>query len=183
MLNTIREQNKLTFSPYTLLGFIFVFITFQFVWSSYEWLFEKIAEPEDYFIYYGVEVVFGTEEFPDKKGFLKGEYPRFKSNVEYFKDTYVRWEDTLYCKQNGFIDTYDTQFWPEGGEDTQLNLAGRKSHLEGVKIENIPTWVYDEEKISPDATECYMHWKAIGYTWHGHKKPITGVTDWFLVNQ
>jgi hypothetical protein len=170
MLTKIKNQLKLASSPFTILGFILVIISTQLIWDFTVWAYEGVLPDEKFYVY--------TDVFPAKKSFAKGETIRFVTDAEYFRSMDIRWEDTLWCRQDGFLEKYDTQKWPREG--FQRHPAGLDTITEDTK--ELPTWAYTEERIAESATECFMRWKAIGRSMEGWSVDYSGHTDWFQVN-
>lgn len=169
MLERIKEQNKIAFSYHTLIGFFIVLVFSQMMWGAVSWAYEGISPVESFYIYHSVT--------PLKDSFTVGESPRFVTDAEYFKEINIRWEDTLWCRQGGYLNKYKTQHWPETGYESKT--AGFKT----LKNTETPSWAYTAESVSLGATECNLRWKAIGRTEHGWTKSYSGQTEWFRVNE
>lgn len=117
-------------------------------------------------------------------GVKRSENPAFRSFMEYHRDLHIRWEDTLYCQHNGTIDKYRTQFWPDIPLQTEFKSAGTSHNFNIVDESLLTSWSYTEQEIGPQATRCYMQFKAIATTPHYNiKKVYEETSDWFPVNQ
>lgn len=113
-----------------------------------------------------------------------GEFPRFNTDSTYYREIDLRWEDTLWCKQDGGVKKYQTQNWPRSG-GVERQSPGNNIELRTKKngTTSLPFWEYTEEEIDSTATHCQLEWKAIGVTSQGHEKNYEGTVDWFPVNK
>ncbi len=171
MYQRIKTELNKALSVYTLVGLMLVIILFKLTYGSMVWAYENIwLEDQDFFVYNSV--------IPFKNTFTTNEFPRFVTDAVYYKNMDVRWEDKLWCKENGYLSKYPVQYYPKGGV-WERKEAGFDT-LNSKKGE-IPTWAYQEVTFMPDTTACMLEWEVIGRSLHGREIQYQGTTVWFDV--
>ena len=148
-------------------------LTSPFILASSH-LYEQFAPADHWFEYYAVK--------PASQSFDVGETLRFNSFIEYRRDVGMRWEDTLFCVQDGGIKKYPTQVWPDNG-DPELKNPGLVNIDTDEQYDKLTFWEYYIAQPDDSATECYLQGVAIGTTRLGYQKNQFFVTDQFYVNQ
>lgn len=93
---------------YAAIGLFTIFLVFGTSVNAWNNIVEITTDRTDWFIYNSVD--------PLKPNFSQGETLKFVSDVTYVRPIDIRWEDTLWCRQDGGIKKYRTQFWPDNKE-------------------------------------------------------------------
>lgn len=166
--------------PMLLVSLFVVIFSTQSVTSAWANYTEWQSDDRDWFTYVSVE--------PLKTELPAGEVPRFVTDAVILQKGSIRWEDTLKCRQDGAIEKYPTQYWPEGFDSNgkrategSIPTADRVQITEAGEVES---WGYFTKAISPKATECIMCGIIYFNTPLGYQKIDTYCLEsWFKVNQ
>lgn len=157
-----------------ILGMSLILASVGIFHGSYLYMYEAFSPTTSWYEYGDIAVK------PLRLEFKVGENPKFVSDVQYYRNIDMRWEDTLWCYQNGGLKKYKTQRWPESGNERML--AGTSMFADaGENV--VPYWEYSAQQIDDYATSCYIRSMSIGRTPFGFEKEFRYTSETFFVNR